>query len=335
VSMGNFPDARFGKADAPLPDWRDLDIDESDDDEEEIETPRDVVDMLGFDPVEVGEEFVGEDAAESGASRSLLRKTIKYPPAPAASGSRIVDRMFANGGSPKGRQLKYAPGIEKYTRTGLTKDESIQWFALERAIRSTKDAGLVLAADEANRMFDLDGRMHVNVTNISKANVCDYLGNEIPDYEKLGLDRNKIYKLLRDPDELRKAAPTFNGIQVLMRHVPVSAEDHQPWDIVGTTGTDAVFEEPYLKNSLVLWAQRAIDAVESEDQKELSSAYHYKPIMQAGFYEGEKYDGRMIDLVGNHVAIVREGRAGKDVCVEDSLVNLQWHAIERAVGSLG
>lgn len=49
---GSLPDARWGDADSPLPDWRkskDLD-DTPDDDEQLAETPQDVIDMLGFDP---------------------------------------------------------------------------------------------------------------------------------------------------------------------------------------------------------------------------------------------------------------------------------------------
>lgn len=47
------PDARWGSADAPLPDWRkQQETDTRDDDEELSKTPRDVVDMLGFDPLE-------------------------------------------------------------------------------------------------------------------------------------------------------------------------------------------------------------------------------------------------------------------------------------------
>ena len=281
----------------------------------------------GKSDVEGLKKNLGKDAAANEATKSELKSEIKYPPEKAPG--RAINVAMANGGV-RG-SLKIAPKADKYIQTGLSNDQSIQWFALERAIRSTKDTGLVLAADEANRMFDLDGRMHVKVTNLSKAQVSDYIGNEIPDYQKLGLDPNKVYKLLRDPDELKKAAPTFNGIQLLMRHVPVSAEDHQPWDVVGTTGTDAVFEEPYLKNSLIVWVQRAIDAIESEDMVELSAGYHYRPDPSSGIFEGQHFDLVMRDIIGNHLSLVREGRAGKDVRVGDSLVNLQWHAIERAI----
>lgn len=176
-----------------------------------------------------------------------------------------------------------------------------------------------LAFDKASvRSFDVDGRLRVELTNISKATVNPYLGSEIPGGEELGLDPRKIYQLLRDPDELEAAADTFNSIPVLSEHRPVSADDHQPDLVVGSTGTDAVFEAPYLKNSLVVWSSDAIKGIESGEQRELSCAYRYTPVMEPGTYEGMRYDGRMTQLIGNHVALVATGRAGPDVVVGDS-----------------
>lgn len=168
------------------------------------------------------------------------------------------------------------------------------------------------------RSFDADGRLHVELTPISKSNVCPYMGKEIPDADELGLEPDKIYQLLRHPEELAKAASTFNGIQVLRQHIPVSSDDHQPYDVVGSTGTDAEFKEPYLLNSLSVWVKDDIDDIESGEKVELSSAYRYKADMTPGTYKGVPYDGIMRDICGNHVAIVHEGRAGKDVMVADS-----------------
>lgn len=185
------------------------------------------------------------------------------------------------------------------------------------------DSALLLAFDrDSVRDKDHDGRMKVAVTNISKATVNPYKGKEIPGYQELGLYPEKIYQMLRDPEELEKAAPTFNGIQLLRKHTPVSAEDHQPWDVVGATGTDAKFEHPYLKNSLHVWSQEAIDDIESGDKRELSCGYHYTPDMTPGTYEGLHFDGRMLAIIGNHVALVKDGRAGPDVVVGDSTETL-------------
>ena len=175
-----------------------------------------------------------------------------------------------------------------------------------------------LAFDRSSRTVDVDGRLHVAVSNISKANVCPYLGREIPGYEALGLDADRVYNLLRDAGELAKAANTFNNLPLLKKHVPVSVDDHQPDLVVGSTGTDAVFEAPFLRNSLVVWESVAIAGIESKEQTELSCAYRYKPDMTPGVYDGQAYDGVMRNIQGNHVALVEIGRAGPEVVVGDA-----------------
>lgn len=177
---------------------------------------------------------------------------------------------------------------------------------------------LSLAQDRSLRSYDQDGRLHVESSNISKATVNPYYGSEIPNYRQLGLEPKKVYYLLRDPEELKKAAPTFNNLPLLNKHIPVSADEPQKEVIAGTTGSDTVFEDGYLKCSLAVWDAEAIAGIESGEQVELSSAYHYTADMTAGEFEGRHYDGVMRDIVGNHVALVDVGRAGRDVVVSDA-----------------
>lgn len=188
---------------------------------------------------------------------------------------------------------------------------------------SSDEAYDSLAMDKSVRFYDDNGRLRVEQSNISKANVCPYLGKEIPNWEELGLDPKKTYQLLRDPDALEKAADSFNGVPVLDQHAPSTAWDHPEGLVVGTTGTDAVFEAPYLKNSLIIWTQDAIKGIESKEQQELSCSYKYRPLMEAGNYEGVSYDGIMVDILGNHVALVATGRAGPDVLVGDSSLEIK------------
>lgn len=175
-----------------------------------------------------------------------------------------------------------------------------------------------LAFDKSMRTIDKDGRMHVALSNISKAAVNPYRGNEIPEYASLGLNPDRVYYLLRDPAELAKGAATFNNIQVLDRHIPVNAVDPQKDKIVGSTGTDCVFNDPFLQNSLVLWDAVAIAGVTTRIQCELSCAYYYDADMTPGTFKGVAYDGIMRNIKGNHVALVEVGRAGPDVMVGDS-----------------
>ena len=179
---------------------------------------------------------------------------------------------------------------------------------------------MIIAFDKkSQRRIDIDGKLHVENCNISKADVNDYIGKEIPGYKELGLDENKIYRLLRDPKELKKATQTFERMQILYaEHIPVSAENPQTDIIVGTVGSDVYFNGTYLKADLTFWDEKAIAAIETNTIKELSCAYRYKPIMESGDFNGKKYDGRMTDITGNHLALVKSGRAGSDVVVADN-----------------
>jgi len=191
-------------------------------------------------------------------------------------------------------------------------------MAMDRSFGPRADSRFVIAQDrDTVREKTRDGRLVVKKTNISKANVCPYRGEEIPGWEELGLDPEKVYNLLRDPEELAKAAPTLNGVQLLMKHIPVNADDHRPYETVGSLGTDAEFDGEYLTNSLFVNARDSIDGIESGRQQELSAGYHYKPDMTPGNFRGSAYDGVMRDIVFNHVALVEDGRAGPDVVVAD------------------
>lgn len=197
------------------------------------------------------------------------------------------------------------------------KADAIRSREFGSAAGGAHDGALAFDRDSV-REYDKDGRLHTDHVNISKAAVNPYLGKEIPGYEQLGLDPNKVYKLLRHPDELARAVDTFNGIPVLIKHQPTSAKDHPKTITVGSTGTEAKFDHPHLQNKLSIWDKEGIDGINDKSRKELSCGYHYEPDMTPGTYEGEPYDGIMRNIVGNHVALVKEGRAGKDVVVGDA-----------------
>lgn len=189
-----------------------------------------------------------------------------------------------------------------------------------------------LAFDRASvRKLDDVGRLQVAVSNISKANVCPYYGREIPGWEELGLEPDKIYQLYRDPEELKKAAHTFNNIPILCIHTPDFPGDPPREYRVGSTHSSAAFNGKYLTNGLSIWDNSAIAGIETEEQKELSSSYQYVADMTPGESpDGEAYDGVMRDIVGNHVALVETGRAGPDVVVGDSLpLELKYMKLDR------
>ncbi len=256
---------------------------------------------------------------------------------------RIADHLASvhNGYQPNSfdfRGVMKAEDLSKYVSAGILKEDPssksgwgyfftdegaalgsqiIRRKVVSKSATTAKDR-LSIAQDRSLRSYDQDGRLHVESSNISKATVNPYYGSEIPNYQQLGLEPKKVYYLLRDPEELEKAAQTFNNLPLLSKHIPVSADEPQKEVIAGTTGSDTVFENGYLKCSLAVWDAEAITGIESGEQVELSSAYHYTADMTAGEFEGRHYDGVMRDIVGNHVALVDVGRAGRDVVVSDA-----------------
>lgn len=171
------------------------------------------------------------------------------------------------------------------------------------------------------RHLDDNGFLHVETSHISKACVCEYLGQEIPDYQKLGLDPNKIYGVLRPAEELEKAVDTFNGLPLLLEH-HLDDADHPSDYRVGSLGTTAAFNAPYLDNGLTVTDSEAIHAIETGEAGELSCCYSYIPVLEDGEYEGKQYSVKMTEIKGNHCALTFRGRCGSDVRVADSLNNL-------------
>lgn len=177
-----------------------------------------------------------------------------------------------------------------------------------------------IAFDATARSYDADGHLRIAKSHISKATVNPYFGSEIPGWEKLGLIPSKVYYLFRDPLELARAASTFAGKPILSRHVPISAAAHRPELVVGAIGSDVEFNDPYLDADTIFWDQAAIAGIETETVREFSCAYRYTPDMTPGEWHGQRYDGVMREIIGNHLAQVESGRAGSDVMAADEAI---------------
>ncbi len=176
----------------------------------------------------------------------------------------------------------------------------------------------MLAFDRSSkRTIDANGFMHVSTSHISKETVNPYMGKEIPGFEELGLDPDRVYNCWRKGSELAKAADTFNGLPILWGHKAESAEAPQKKDRIGSMGTDAAFKAPFLDNSLSFTDKRGVDAIESGKRVELSCSYRWVPVVKSGAFDGQPYDIIMTQIKGNHLGLVEEGRAGSDVMVHD------------------
>ncbi len=197
------------------------------------------------------------------------------------------------------------------------------WGAL-RAVFARREQASSMAFDrESLRRYDADGRLHVALLPITEATVNEYAGREIPGANELGLEPDRVYPLFRDPGELRKAVSTFNNLPLLSRHVPVDATNYAPEFVIGSTGTDAIFDDPFLKNTLVVWAKPAIDEIKSGAKKSLSAAYRYVPILESGTYKGQPFEIRMTRIIANHLALVFSPRVD-GIVIGDAARPVNW-----------
>lgn len=169
------------------------------------------------------------------------------------------------------------------------------------------------------RTKDSNGHLHVADVPITRAEINEYLGKEIPGYKELGLEPDRKYKLLRDPEELKKAVETFNGKPILDKHRPQYADDHDRKRTVGSMH-GAYWDDPFVRaKDFYVWDGDAIADIESGETSDISCGYHYRPDMVPGTFKGEKFDGVMRDISANHEALVPDGRVTGCMVLDSAL----------------
>ena len=174
---------------------------------------------------------------------------------------------------------------------------------------------------QSKRTYDENGFLHVSISPLTRVQVAPYRGCEIPGWQELGLEPERVYRGYRPASELSKpeTIESVNGIPIQLAHHMDYADNPAKNTRVGSTGTDGAFHSPFLTNSLHIQDKNAIDRINDGSMRELSLAYRYKPVFTPGETpDGEKYDFIMTDISANHVALVDEGRAGHEVLVYDS-----------------
>lgn len=179
--------------------------------------------------------------------------------------------------------------------------------------------GQIVAFDESVRSIDESGHLRISKTVISKAAVNPYFGREIPGFATMGLEPDRIYQMLRCPQELEKSAATAKGKQILFKHIYVDSKTPEKELTVGAIGSDVTYEDGKLYADLTFWDDEAISLIDSEKMEQLSYSYYFDPVMTPGEFEGIGYDGVMRNIHGNHLALVERGRIGRDAVISDSL----------------
>lgn len=151
---------------------------------------------------------------------------------------------------------------------------------------------------------------------ITQEGVFPYSGKMIGDPS---LEPNKLYNVYRPLEELIKAKDTFEGVPFIDGHEMIGAGG-TPYDKRAAQGflSNIVSEGKKIYGDLKIWSESLKKKIE-QGVKELSLGYRciYEPAK--GVFNGKPYDFIQRNLVGNHLALVPEGRMGSDVKVYDSM----------------
>lgn len=176
---------------------------------------------------------------------------------------------------------------------------------------------------KSNRYFDENGYLVIEDNKIAKAGVFEYLGREISDK----LPSGEIYKVFRPWEELEKTAKDFEGMPVKFGHewVEPSKRDLK----IGSISGEVKLEEPYLTADIKIYDKQAIEAITGAGIVDLSPGYIAKYTAEDGEHNGEKYDFTQRDIKYNHLAIVENGRSGKEVRIADEY----WKGLDSSAHS--
>jgi hypothetical protein len=198
--------------------------------------------------------------------------------------------------------------IEKLINEGYKRDQ-----AAAIAYKNAKDS-------ESSRKIDLNGWIEIKNNPISKVGVFPYSGRQI----RSDLEPDKIYKVYRSEKELSdpECIDSFKLIPWTDEHAMLGSEDDgllpaEEKGVEGVIGEDVYFEDGYLKANIKVFSESLKNAMKYK--KDLSVGYRCDYNQESGVYNGESYDFLQTNLRGNHVALVEEGRSGRDVSVLDRL----------------
>lgn len=108
---------------------------------------------------------------------------------------------------------------------------------------------------------------------------------------------------------------SFASKCVTMEHPPVLLDSSNTKDYqIGFTNNEVIYDNGFVRAVMTITDQEAIEQIMRGDAREVSAGYRVEFDSTPGTTpDGEHYDGVQRGISGNHVAVVRRGRAGPSV----------------------
>jgi hypothetical protein len=179
------------------------------------------------------------------------------------------------------------------------------------------------------RIVDQNGFITIPNNPISKSGVFPYSGAAVGNFD----EPNKIFNVYRAAKELdnEETLNSFKLLPFIEDHVMLgrSVDGKMPAEkkgVEGTTGNDAYFANDTVFSTIKIFSEGLTNTTDN-GKKELSMGFYCKFTPSQGIFEGQSYDYIQTNIRGNHMALVDEGRMGRDVAVLDSM-NFSFDAKE-------
>ncbi len=178
--------------------------------------------------------------------------------------------------------------------------------------------------EPSSRHYDVNGWPEIKDNPLSKVGVFPYIGSSLgPEYEP-----DKIYMVYRSEEELSDP-DTINSFKIL------PWTDEHPTKLLGSesagripaekkgvhgvTGQEIYYKDGILYGNIKMFGEGLQNLVDSGEKKEISLGYGCRYELSSGIWNGKRYDVKQVNIRGNHLASVPQGRMGPDVAVLDHL----------------
>lgn len=138
---------------------------------------------------------------------------------------------------------------------------------------------------------------------VTGAGVFRYLG-----------DDHKFIGRLRDRDQVKAATDSINCKPVTLQHPNQPVNIDNVGDLqVGMSANDASFDGLNNYVTITVTDKKAVEAIEKGEVKAISMGYRCSIVDHDGVWQGSHHDQEQKDIVYNHIALVKNGRAGDQV----------------------
>lgn len=167
--------------------------------------------------------------------------------------------------------------------------------------------------------IDINGYERRTDIPMTKVGIFPYLGRTISPE----LEPDKIYQVLRPEEELTnpKTLKSLEEIPFVDEHTMIG-KDFTPAEekgIHGVTGKNVKVQGDLVTNDLIVFSDELKNLIDN-GKRDLSMGYRCRYDLTPGEYKGQHYDAVQRDIIYNHIALVDEGRMGKECRVTDNAI---------------